>query len=86
VAFESFDHALAVCMVANQYQIHELKLLASNFLTMSFSTYVREIEDDWDKLKAVYYLVDALDLKYAKVSVPTSRCLRLSKACVCNQR
>ena len=65
--FESFDHALAVYMVANQYGVAELKGLASNFLSTSVHTYAAEIENDWVKFKEVYYLADTMNLSNLKV-------------------
>lgn len=65
--FESFDHALAVYMVANQYGVAELKELASNFLSTSAHTYAAEIESDWAKFKEVYYLADTMNLPNLKV-------------------
>jgi hypothetical protein len=67
VEFESFDHALAVYMVANQYGVAELKELASNFLSTSAHTYAAEIESDWAKFKEVYYLADTMNLPNLKV-------------------
>lgn len=69
VEFESFDHALAVYMVANQYGVAELKELASNFLSTSAHTYAAEIESDWAKFKEVYYLADTMNLPNLKAAL-----------------